>query len=75
MGPSGPSVARRTTVLALSAGGRPMPKAAVRGELTLNRERLGISGAEHLMLVVYHPDAGSGDAGKLNLLASAAGAR
>ena len=42
------------------------------GELTLNRERLAISGAEGLMLVVYHPDAGSSDADKLALLASAA---
>ncbi|WP_285103529.1 helix-turn-helix transcriptional regulator [Promicromonospora sp. MEB111] len=41
------------------------------GELTVNRERLGIGGAEHLMLVVYHPDSGSDDAGKLALLASA----
>jgi transcriptional regulator with XRE-family HTH domain len=41
------------------------------GELTLNRERLSIAGAESLMLVVYHPDAGSGDAEKLALLASA----
>lgn len=41
------------------------------GELTLNRERLEISGAEGLMLVVYHPDAGSSDADKLALLASA----
>ncbi|RAY15962.1 transcriptional regulator [Actinomadura craniellae] len=41
------------------------------GELTLNRERLSIGGAEDLMLVVYHPDAGSGDADKLTLLASA----
>lgn len=42
------------------------------GELTLNRERLGIGGAEGMMLVVYHPDAGSVDAEKLALLASAA---
>jgi hypothetical protein len=42
------------------------------GGMTLNRERLGISGTEDLMLVVYHPDAGSGDADKLALLASAA---
>jgi transcriptional regulator with XRE-family HTH domain len=42
------------------------------GEMTLNRERLGISGADGQMLVVYHPDAGSGDADKLALLASAA---
>jgi transcriptional regulator with XRE-family HTH domain len=41
------------------------------GELTLNRERLSIGGAESLMLVVYHPDAGSSDAEKLALLASA----
>jgi hypothetical protein len=41
------------------------------GEMTLNRERLTINGAEDLMLVVYHPDAGSGDAEKLALLASA----
>ncbi|RPF19922.1 helix-turn-helix domain-containing protein [Myceligenerans xiligouense] len=40
------------------------------GELTLNRERLSIGGAEDLMLVVYHPDAGSGDAAKLARLAS-----
>ncbi|MEW2144484.1 helix-turn-helix transcriptional regulator [Micromonospora vinacea] len=41
------------------------------GELTLNRERLSIGGADGLMLVVYHADAGSGDADKLSLLASA----
>ena len=41
------------------------------GELTLNRERLEISGAEGMMLVVLHPDAGSSDAEKLALLASA----
>ncbi|MGS2640658.1 MmyB family transcriptional regulator [Streptosporangium sp. LJ11] len=41
------------------------------GELTLNRERLGIGGTEGLMLVVYHPEAGSSDAEKLALLASA----
>ncbi|MET7949799.1 helix-turn-helix transcriptional regulator [Micromonospora sp. NPDC005324] len=40
------------------------------GELTLNRERLSIAGADGLMLVVYHPDAGSSDAEKLTLLAS-----
>ena len=40
------------------------------GELTLNRERLSIAGAEDLMLVVYHPDAGSVDAEKLALLTS-----
>ncbi|MET8067645.1 helix-turn-helix transcriptional regulator [Micromonospora sp. NPDC005313] len=41
------------------------------GELTLNRERLTIGGAETLMFVVFHPEAGSGDADKLALLASA----
>jgi hypothetical protein len=41
------------------------------GELVLNRERLSIGGTEGLMLVVYHPDAGSSDAEKLTLLASA----
>ncbi|MCQ1950405.1 helix-turn-helix transcriptional regulator [Arthrobacter sp. zg-Y859] len=42
------------------------------GEITLNRERLGINGADGLMLVIYHPDAGSDNAEKLALLASAA---
>jgi transcriptional regulator with XRE-family HTH domain len=43
------------------------------GEMTLNRERLAISGTDDdLMLVVYHPDAGSTDADKLALLAAAA---
>ncbi|WP_244166437.1 helix-turn-helix domain-containing protein [Micromonospora saelicesensis] len=41
------------------------------GELTLNRERLGIAGADGLMLVVFHADAGSSDAEKLTLLAAA----
>ncbi len=41
------------------------------GEITLNRERLTINGTDDLMLVVYHPDAGSADAEKLALLASA----
>jgi transcriptional regulator with XRE-family HTH domain len=41
------------------------------GELTLNRERLTINGTDDLMLVVYHPDAGSPDADKLAVLASA----
>ncbi|WP_129790219.1 helix-turn-helix domain-containing protein [Promicromonospora panici] len=41
------------------------------GKLTLNRERLSIGGAEGLMLVVFHPDAGSSAADKLDLLASA----
>lgn len=40
------------------------------GEMTLNRERLTIGGAESLMMVVYHPDPGSVDADKLALLAS-----
>jgi transcriptional regulator with XRE-family HTH domain len=42
------------------------------GEMTLNRERLAIDGADGLMLVVYHPDAGSTAADKLSLLTSAA---
>ncbi|MET8233336.1 helix-turn-helix transcriptional regulator [Micromonospora sp. NPDC005298] len=42
------------------------------GEMTLNRERLTINGADDLMLIVYHPDAGSSDAEKLALLGSAA---
>ncbi|AWB87487.1 helix-turn-helix domain-containing protein [Mycetocola zhujimingii] len=41
------------------------------GELVLNRERLSIGGADGVMLVVFHPDAGSSDAEKLALLASA----
>ncbi|SNQ50100.1 putative transcriptional regulator [Frankia canadensis] len=41
------------------------------GELTLNRDRLAITGTDNLMLVVYHPDAGSTDADKLAILASA----
>jgi transcriptional regulator with XRE-family HTH domain len=41
------------------------------GDITLNRERLSIAGTESLMLVIYHPDAGSSDAEKLALLASA----
>jgi hypothetical protein len=42
------------------------------GDLVLNRERLSIGGSDGLMLVVYHADAGSRDAEKLSLLASAA---
>ena len=38
--------------------------------MTLNRERLAISGTEDLMLIVCHPDAGSADADKPALLAS-----
>jgi transcriptional regulator with XRE-family HTH domain len=41
------------------------------GELTLNRERLTVAGTDSLMLVVFHPDAGSDSAEKLALLASA----
>jgi transcriptional regulator with XRE-family HTH domain len=40
------------------------------GRLTLNRERMSIAGTEGMMLIVYHPDAGSSDAEKLALLAS-----
>ncbi|MFB7598841.1 helix-turn-helix domain-containing protein [Streptomyces sp. NPDC056160] len=42
------------------------------GDLRLNREKLGISGTDGQMLVVYHPDAGSDSADKLALLAAAA---
>jgi transcriptional regulator with XRE-family HTH domain len=41
------------------------------GEMTLNRDRLAIAGAQDLMLIVLHPDLGSSDADKLALLASA----
>lgn len=41
------------------------------GEMMLNRERLSINEAADLRLVVYHADAGSTDAEKLALLASA----
>ncbi len=41
------------------------------GGLQLNRERLGIGGAAGQTLVVYHPDAGTDNADKLALLASA----
>ncbi|MFF0771596.1 helix-turn-helix domain-containing protein [Nonomuraea wenchangensis] len=42
------------------------------GELWLNRERLGVSGAAGQTLVVLHPDLGTGSAEKLALLASVA---
>jgi transcriptional regulator with XRE-family HTH domain len=42
------------------------------GELGLNREKLAIGGTAGLMLVIYHPDAGSEHAEKLALLASMA---
>ncbi|WP_055546560.1 helix-turn-helix domain-containing protein [Streptomyces sp. NBRC 110028] len=41
------------------------------GRLLLNRERLGIGGADGQTLVVHHPDPGTDSAGKLALLASA----
>ncbi|MEU1800078.1 helix-turn-helix transcriptional regulator [Streptomyces sp. NPDC019937] len=40
------------------------------GGLLLNRERLGIGGADGQMLVVHHPDPGTDSAEKLALLAS-----
>jgi hypothetical protein len=40
-------------------------------ELQMNREKLDISGTAGQMLVIYHPDAGSDNADKLALLASA----
>ncbi|HEY4269249.1 MAG TPA: helix-turn-helix transcriptional regulator [Galbitalea sp.] len=42
------------------------------GELLLNREKLEVSGADGLMLVIYHADAGTATAEKLALLGSAA---
>ncbi len=42
------------------------------GALSLNRERMSLAGAEGLMLVVFHADAGSTDADRLALLASVA---
>lgn len=41
------------------------------GELVLNREKLLVSGTDGLMLVIYHPDAGSEAAEKLVLLGAA----
>lgn len=38
------------------------------GKLTLHRERLAVSGADDMMLVVYYADAGTRDAEKLALL-------
>jgi transcriptional regulator with XRE-family HTH domain len=40
------------------------------GAMTLNREKLAVGGTSGQFLVLYHPDRGSGDADKLNLLAS-----
>ena len=41
------------------------------GTMTLNREKLAIGDVEGMMLVIYHAEAGSSDAEKLALLASA----
>ena len=41
------------------------------GELVLNREKLLVGGTDSIMLVIYHPDAGTDAADKLALLASA----
>ena len=41
------------------------------GEIRLNREKLLVGGTDGIMLVVYHPDVGTDDAGKLALLGSA----
>ncbi|WP_033337780.1 helix-turn-helix transcriptional regulator [Catenuloplanes japonicus] len=38
------------------------------GEITLNREKLHVSGTDGIMLVVYHPDAGTENEEKLALL-------
>jgi len=40
------------------------------GDLTLNREKLDLGGSAGQMLVVYHPDRGTDNAEKLDLLAS-----
>ncbi|TBN57629.1 transcriptional regulator [Glaciihabitans arcticus] len=40
------------------------------GALQLNREKLLVSGTDSMMLVIYHPDAGSSSEEKLALLAS-----
>jgi transcriptional regulator with XRE-family HTH domain len=42
------------------------------GELRLNREKLLIGGTDNIMLVIYHPDAGTDAADKLAMLASVA---
>lgn len=42
------------------------------GDIRLNREKLLVSGTDGIMLVVYHPDAGSDAAEKLALLGSVA---
>jgi transcriptional regulator with XRE-family HTH domain len=42
------------------------------GELVLNREKLAVGGSDGMMLVLYHPDAGSEAAEKLALLGSVA---
>ncbi|THG29362.1 helix-turn-helix domain-containing protein [Naasia lichenicola] len=41
------------------------------GELVLNREKLLVSETDGIMLVIYHPDAGSSTAEKLAMLGSA----
>jgi transcriptional regulator with XRE-family HTH domain len=41
------------------------------GDLHLNREKLLIGGTDGIMLVIYHPDAGTDSADKLALLGSA----
>ncbi|MGK5681891.1 helix-turn-helix transcriptional regulator [Actinoplanes sp. URMC 104] len=57
---------------------RPRAGAAMRfdhpqvGELTLNREKLLVTGTDGIMLVVYHPEPGTADAEKLALLAAMA---
>ncbi|SEQ28229.1 helix-turn-helix transcriptional regulator [Lentzea albida] len=43
------------------------------GEITLNREKYLVAGTDGIMLVVYHPDAGSEHAEKLALLGSVLG--
>ena len=44
------------------------------GQLELNREKLLVAGTDNVMLVIYHPDAGSDAPEKLGMLASYAAA-
>jgi hypothetical protein len=65
-------VATRTTTLALSSTGRPTvarPSQVGGGVAGLDRVELDLRHGQ--MLVIYHPDAGTGNADKLALLASA----
>jgi transcriptional regulator with XRE-family HTH domain len=58
--------------IAVRAGARVTLEHPQIGAITLNREKLAVGGTDGIMLVVYHPDAGSADADKLALLGSVA---